>query len=66
MTPPSLADRIVKVRAYLTDEVFGYTHWRAAQFSAPQVPSSRYAVLIVCGDELEQAATIERLKGGAA
>lgn len=31
---PSKDDQIVRVRAYLTDEVFGYDHWRAAQWSA--------------------------------
>lgn len=35
MKAPSRTDRVVKVSAYLTDESFGYEHWRAAQFSAP-------------------------------
>ena len=35
MKQPSLDDKVVKVTSYLTDEDFGYEHWRAAQFSAP-------------------------------
>lgn len=56
MKAPSLSDTQVKVRAYLTDETFGYEHWRAAQFSAPTVPSSRYAVLTIFQSEAERDA----------
>ncbi len=45
MQAPALTDRLVKVFAYLTDETYGYEHWRAAQFSAPDV-DGRWAVLI--------------------
>lgn len=54
MKPPSLDDRVVKVAAYLTDEVFGYTHWRAAQFSAPEAESRRPALLVVCQTEAQR------------
>lgn len=54
MKPPDLTDQFVKVRAYLTDEDFGYEHWRAAQFSAPNVPSSRYGVLVIFQSEAER------------
>ncbi|MET0786282.1 MAG: hypothetical protein ABWY25_06210 [Paenisporosarcina sp.] len=53
MNVPSFSDRVVKVRAYLTDEVFGYTHWRAAQFCGPDLPS-RHAVLVICQNKEEQ------------
>lgn len=51
---PRMGDRFVRVSAFLTDEVFGYEHWRAAQFASPDVPTKRPAVLIVCRDEQEQ------------
>jgi hypothetical protein len=44
MKPPSVQDKAVRVKAYLTDEAFGYDHWRAAQFSAPKF--DRHAVLV--------------------
>jgi hypothetical protein len=47
MKAPSLDDRRVKVTAYLTDETFGYEHWRAAQFSPPDVPTTRPALLVI-------------------
>jgi hypothetical protein len=49
MKQPSHADRIVKVTAYLTDEAFGYEHWRAAQFS-PSTDHTRPAVLLLFQD----------------
>jgi hypothetical protein len=45
MKVPSLDDRAVKVSAYLTDETFGYEHWRAAQFSSPG--RDRFGVLML-------------------
>lgn len=51
MKKPSLADKVVKVRAYLTNEIFGYEHWRAAQFSAPA--SDKYGVLLLFDTEAE-------------
>lgn len=54
MKAPSESDRHVKVRAYLTDEGFGYEHWRAAQFLAPNVPAARYAILTICENESER------------
>ena len=52
MKAPSLSDRRVKVRAFLTDEGFGYDHWQARQVMAPA--DARPAVLIICEDEAEQ------------
>jgi hypothetical protein len=51
---PSLDDRVIKVRAYLTDQEFGYDHWRAAQFCAPIV--AKPAVLVIWETEGEQEA----------
>jgi hypothetical protein len=42
---PSERDQHVAVRACLADEAFGYTHWRAAQFSAPEADVQRFAIL---------------------
>ena len=53
MKAPSLEDRIVECVAYLTDESFGYDHWRAAQFSAPQ--KDKLAVLLLFDTEEERA-----------
>ena len=61
MNQPSLDDRVVRVRAYLTDRVFGYEHWEAKQFSAPD--GARWAVLIICRDEIEQR-RLARIAGG--
>jgi hypothetical protein len=58
MKPPSLTDRVVTVTAYLTDETFGYTHWRAAQFSAPR--QDRYGVLLLFATTAERDAWIAR------
>ena len=62
MKSPGLGDRVVDVRAYLTDEVFGYEHWRAAQFAAPDVPSARYAVLVICQGKDERDALSAKLR----
>lgn len=61
MKAPSLDDRAVKVTAYLTDETFGYEHWRAAQFSAPK--RDRPGILIICRDDQECAAILTELEG---
>ncbi len=61
MKPPSEHDRAVRVRAYLTDETFGYEHWRAAQFCAPNVPSARYALLRIFDSEAEREAAMAAL-----
>ena len=45
MKPPSLDDHVVAVTAYLTDESFGYEHWRAAQYSAPRC--DRHGALVL-------------------
>lgn len=66
MLSPSARDRFVKVTAYLTDQVFGYEHWRAAQFSAPDVEVRRPAVLIICRDDIEQQAALAYLQARAA
>lgn len=60
MKVPSINDYVVKVRAYLTDEVFGYTHWRAAQFSAPK--HTRFGVLVLFETEGERDKFFEREK----
>jgi hypothetical protein len=56
MRTPSLSDRAVKVRAYLTDETFGYTHWRAAQFSAPPTHNKPGLLLLFDTDGERDAA----------
>lgn len=52
MNAPSIEDRFVRVTAYLTDEFFGYEHWRAAQFSAPK--SEKFGVLILFDDKTKR------------
>jgi hypothetical protein len=59
MNPPTQTDRVVKVRAYLTDETFGYDYWAARQFSAPA--DARYAVLVICDSESERDALAIKL-----
>ena len=54
MKTPSIEDRAVKVAAYLTDAEFGHTHWRAAQFAAPEM--DRYGVLILFESEAQRNA----------
>ncbi len=59
MKPPSVEDRIVQVTAKLTDETFGYEHWRAGQFS---FGGTHDAVLVICRageDRKELAKQIE-------
>lgn len=56
MKAPSIEDRAVKVLAYLTDQTFGYDHWRAAQFSAPSAEVMRPAVLLICQSDEERDA----------
>lgn len=51
MRPPSLADRIVCVSAGLTDQDFGYDHWRAAQFSSPWRERQALLVIIRPGED---------------
>ena len=58
MKPPALTDRVVTVAAWLTDETFGYEHWRAAQFSAPQV--QRYGVLVLFETQADRDAFAAR------
>ena len=60
MKAPSLADTLVKVRAYLTDEVFGYEHWRAGQFATPA--TSRPAILVIYDSEAERDAALTLLR----
>jgi len=57
---PSESDKIVRVRAYLTDEAFGYEHWRAAQFAAPK--EGQPALLLLCRDDHEREVMLEHLK----
>lgn len=55
MNVPRKDDRMVAVTAWLTDEVFGYDHWRAAQFAAGGDPEQRRpAVLLLFADERER------------
>lgn len=58
MNVPQGTDRVVKVGAYMTDEVFGYDHWRAAQFSAPR--PTRPALLLIFDTEAERNAAYDR------
>lgn len=62
MKTPSANDRFVRVTAYLTDETFGYEHWRAAQFCAPGASMERPAVLIICRDQADRAAVLTKLE----
>ncbi len=59
MKQPSHNDKIVAVKAYLTDEVFGYEHWRATQYLAPY--ESRYAVLIICDNKDHQESIVKEV-----
>ena len=61
MRQPSTQDRVVKVRAYITDETFGYEHWRAAQFCAPQ--EGRPAALVLFNSEAERDAFMAEREG---
>jgi hypothetical protein len=63
MKTPSTSDYIVKVRAYLTDETFGYTHWRAAQFCAPEAEVERHAALIIFETKNERDKFVEEHHG---
>jgi hypothetical protein len=59
MKAPSNDDRYVNVTAYLTDETFGYDHWRAAQFCSPP---GRPAILIICSGEEDREQMLQRLR----
>jgi len=52
MKAPHWTDQYVRVSAYLTDESFGYDHWRAAQFAAPST-RTRPALLVLCESDEE-------------
>lgn len=60
MKPPSHDDQLVDVTAYMTDEHFGYDHWRATQFRAgmsqPVSDIQAPALLVVCKDDRERDA----------
>lgn len=60
MNVPKLSDRLVRVLAGLTDETFGYAHWRAAQFSSPW--REREAVLVICREGESVDELMERLR----
>lgn len=55
---PSIRDRQVMVRAYMTDENFGYDHWRATQFLSPD--RSLPAVLLIFSDDAERQDWLNR------
>lgn len=57
MKMPTLADRHVKVSAFLTDETFGYTHWQAKQFLAPEGSKPALLVLFDTAADRESALT---------
>lgn len=57
MKAPNLTDRVVKVRAYITDERFGYDHWVARQFLTPA--DSKPALLLIFDTEAERDARAE-------
>ena len=61
MKPPSLDDKIVAVKAYLTDETFGYDHWRAAQFSRPKF--DKHAALVLFDSEEARDAFMDKHRG---
>jgi hypothetical protein len=52
MKAPSLQDRIVKVRAYLTDVEFGYDYWAARQFLAPS--EAKPALLLIFSSDQDR------------
>ena len=60
MKVPSLSDRVVKVTGYLTDQSFGYEHWRAAQFSSPK--KDRAGALILFEDEAQRDRFLVEMK----
>lgn len=62
MKVPSTADDIVQVSAYLTDQTFGYDHWRAAQFSAPPMADGHPALLVICATEDDRAEAERRIR----
>jgi hypothetical protein len=62
---PSERDQHVAVRAYLTDETFGYTHWRAAQFSAPDAEVKRWAILTLFDSREARDAAVAKLRAPA-
>jgi hypothetical protein len=64
MKAPSETDTLVKVTAYLTDEEFGYEHWRAAQFSAPDDVRirRRAAILVICDDADQRDLILKHLE----
>ena len=55
MNAPNKDDDFVNVTAYMTDEHFGYDHWRATQFRAgmpsPGSDVQRPALLVICDSE---------------
>lgn len=57
-----MSDRAVKVRAYLTDETFGYEHWRAAQVSAPTTHNNKPGLLLLFDTEAERDAALAEPK----
>jgi len=59
MKAPATTDRLVPVLAYLTDQEFGYDHWRATQFLAPE--GAQPALLVICASNREREAVIEHL-----
>ena len=52
MIQPTLDDQIVPVWAGLTDEDFGYDHWRAAQYASPW--KDRPGVLLLFENEAQR------------
>jgi hypothetical protein len=62
MKRPSMEDEYVAVAAYLTDEVLGYDHWRAAQFCPPGHVERRPAILVLCESSTEQETILAELK----
>lgn len=51
---PNLTDRTAYVYAGLTDETFGYDHWRAAQYSSPWRDREAILVIIQPGENRDE------------
>ena len=53
MKVPNLADKgPIKAMAWITDEEFGYDHWRAAQFSCGR--GVKFAAIVIFDTEAER------------
>lgn len=63
MTTPQPADKCIKLRAYMTDEHFGYDYWAACQFAMPtHAQHVKPALLLTFETERDRDAAFDLLK----